>query len=196
MGTSQYCNQKQYINTVITGQNEDGDPPGHKDHGENRAGRGVYRALPRSRTRFWDYLYEEGLLYVLIGKACRNVNQTIYVDNDNVLAGREAAEYLLNLGHVRIACLSGDHSLLYNHDRKMGIYAGPWQSGAFLLTGQLCVEVPSVPEEQDQALAALFAREDRPTAVLVSDDILAVALEKACIGLGLSHTGGCVHPVL
>ena len=31
--------------------------------------------------------------------------------------------------------------------------------------------------------------EDRPTAVLVSDDILAVALEKACIGLGLLHTG-------
>ena len=55
--------------------------------------------------------------------------------------------------------------------------------------GQLCVEVPSVPEEQDQALAALFAREDRPTAVLVSDDILAVALEKACIGLGLSIPG-------
>ena len=46
-----------------------------------------------------------------------------------------------------------------------------------------------MPEEQDQALAALFAREDRPTAVLVSDDILAVALEKACIGLGLSIPG-------
>ena len=42
---------------------------------------------------------------------------------------------------------------------------------------------------RDQALAALFAREDRPTAVLVSDDILAVALEKACIGLGLSIPG-------
>ena len=42
---------------------------------------------------------------------------------------------------------------------------------------------------RDQALAALFAREGRPTAVLVSDDILAVALEKACIGLGLSIPG-------
>ena len=125
---------------------------------------------------------------MLIGKACRNVNQTIYVDNDNVLAGREAAEYLLNLGHVRIACLSGDHSLLYNHDRKMGYMLALAERG-IPFDGQLCVEVPSVPEEQDQALAALFAREDRPTAVLVSDDILAVALEKVCIGLGLSIPG-------
>ena len=67
-----------------------------------------------------DYLYDEGLLYVLIGKAYRNVNQTIYVDNDNVLAGREAADYLFGLGHRRIAYLSGDHSLLFNNDRKSG----------------------------------------------------------------------------
>ena len=80
---------------------------------------------------------------MLIGKACRNVNQTIYVDNDNVLAGREAAEYLLNLGHVRIACLSGDHSLLYNHDRKMGYMLALAERG-IPFDGQLCVEVPSV----------------------------------------------------
>ena len=102
--------------------------------------------------------------------------------------GREAAEYLLNLGHVRIACLSGDRFLLYNNDRKMGYMLALAERG-IPFDGQLCVEVPSVPEEQDQALEALFAREDRPTAVLVSDDILAVALEKACIGLGLSIPG-------
>ena len=187
-GISQYCNQKQYINTVITGQNEDEILQAIKTMARTGLAEGFIVLYSREQDPVLDYLYEEGLLYVLIGKACRNVNQTIYVDNDNVLAGREAAEYLLNLGHVRIACLSGDHSLLYNHDRKMGYMLALAERG-IPFDGQLCVEVPSVPEEQDQALAALFAREDRPTAVLVSDDILAVALEKACIGLGLSIPG-------
>ena len=89
-GISQYCNQKQYINTVITGQNEDE-----------------------------------------ILQAIKTMARTGLAEGFIVLYSRE----------------------------------------------------------QDQALAALFAREDRPTAVLVSDDILAVALEKACIGLGLSIPG-------
>lgn len=136
-GISQYCNQKQYINTVITGQNEDEILQAIKTMARTGLAEGFIVLYSREQDPVLDYLYEEGLLYVLIGKACRNVNQTIYVDNDNVLAGREAAEYLLNLGHVRIACLSGDHSLLYNHDRKWGI-CWPWQSGVFLLTAS-CV---------------------------------------------------------
>ena len=135
-----------------------------------------------------DYLYEEGLLYVLIGKAYRNVNQTIYVDNDNVLAGRETAAYLLSLGHERIAYLSGDHSLLFNNDRKMG-YMLALTEHQIPFRPELCVEAPAIPEDQNQVLTALLTRQDRPTAVLVSDDILAVALEKACIGLGLSIPG-------
>ncbi len=163
-GISQYCNQKQYINTVITGQNEDEVLQAIKTMARTGLAEGFIVLYSREQDPVLDYLYEEGLLYVLIGKACRNVNQTIYVDNDNVLAGREAAEYLLNLGHVRIACLSGDHFLLYNHDRKMGYMLALAERG-IPFDGQLCVEVPSVPEEQDQAL------------------------EKTSIGLGLSIPG-------
>ena len=55
--------------------------------------------------------------------------------------------------------------------------------------GQLCVEVPSVPEEQDQALTALFEGRTDPRAVLVSDDILAVALEKHVLVWGCPYRG-------
>ena len=119
-GISQYCNQKQYINTVITGQNEDEILQAIKTMARTGLAEGFIVLYSREQDPVLDYLYEEGLLYVLIGKACRNVNQTIYVDNDNVLAGREAADYLFGLGHRRIAYLSGDHSLLFNKDRKSG----------------------------------------------------------------------------
>lgn len=87
-GISQYCNQKQYINTVITGQNEDEILQAIKTMARTGLAEGFIVLYSREQDPVLDYLYEEGLLYVLIGKACRNVNQTIYVDNDNVLAGR------------------------------------------------------------------------------------------------------------
>ena len=33
------------------------------------------------------YLRSEGLLHVIVGKAAQSANQTIYIDNDNALAG-------------------------------------------------------------------------------------------------------------
>ena len=49
------------------------------------------------------YLRSEGLLHVIVGKAAQSANQTIYIDNDNALAGEEATDYLYELGHRRIA---------------------------------------------------------------------------------------------
>ena len=38
------------------------------------------------------YLRSEGLLHVIVGKAAQSANQTIYIDNDNALAGEEATD--------------------------------------------------------------------------------------------------------
>lgn len=187
-GISQFCNQKQYINTVITGQNEAEILQAIKTMSKTGLAEGYIVLYSREQDPVLNYLYEEGLLYVLIGKAYRNVNQTIYVDNDNVLAGKEAAAYLLSLGHKRIAYLSGDHSLLFNSDRKAG-YTLALTENQIPFLPDFCVEVPEVPEAQNQTLNELLTRPDRPTAVLVSDDILAMALEKVCIRLGISIPG-------
>ena len=40
-------------------------------------------------------------------------------------------------------------------------------------------------DERSEALCALLQREDRPTAIVVSDDILALALERTCSQIGL-----------
>lgn len=53
-----------------------------------------------------EYLHREKLPYVLIGKACQYANQTIYIDNDNLLAGDEATEYLYQLGHRKSPTLA------------------------------------------------------------------------------------------
>ena len=49
-----------------------------------------------------------------------------------------------------------------------------------------CIEVDQVPADTSESLQTLLTLEERPTAIVVSDDILAVALERVCIRCGLS----------
>lgn len=106
-----------------------------------------------------DYLFNEGLLYILIGKATQYTNQTIYIDNDNLLAGREAAEYLYQLGHRRIAYLGSDSSLMFSADRKAG-YQLALASHQLPVRPEYCVEVKNVSENNEEAIRGLLA--ERP----------------------------------
>ena len=184
-GISLLCNQKQYINTVITGKDEEEILHVVQTMVRNRLAEGFIVLYSREQDPVVDFLYEEGLLYVLVGKAYRNANQTIYVDNDNVLAGREAAQYLISLGHRRIAYLSGHHSLLFAGDRKSG-YMLALAENSIPFRQDYCIETTFHMEEGIQSLQSLLQMHDRPTAVLVSDDILATFLERVCLEMGLS----------
>ena len=104
-GISQFRNQRQYINTVITGQDENEILQVIKSMTRSGQVDGFIVLYSRAQDPVIDYLYSEGLLYVLVGKAGQYANQTIYIDNDDLLAGQEAAEYLYGLGHRQIAHL-------------------------------------------------------------------------------------------
>lgn len=187
-GISQFCNQKQYMNTVITGQDEEEIIQAIRTMVRNGLAEGLIVLYSREQDPILDYLYNEGLLYVLIGKAYRNINQTIYVDNDNVLAAREATQYLVDLGHRRIAYLSGDHTLIFASDRRAGYMTALIQN-QIPFREELCVELPEDREQTGEVLRRLLKGENPPTAALVSDDILAVALVQTCMAMGISVPG-------
>ena len=91
-----------------------------------------------------EYLHREKLPYVLIGKACQYANQTIYIDNDNLLAGDEATEYLYQLGHRKIAYLGVDNSLVFSADRRNGYQLALTRHG-IVPKPEYCVELPPSP---------------------------------------------------
>lgn len=184
-GISQLCNQKQYINTVITGENEEEILDGIRAMARSGQAEGFIVLYSRKHDPIVEYLCEEGLLYVLIGKAYHNANQTIYVDNDNVLAGREAASYLIEMGHRRIAYISADNTLLFAEDRKTG-YAAALLEHQLPIRPEYCIEMNCRPEQRSAVLESLLSSPDRPTAILVSDDILAMFVAGACGNLRLS----------
>ena len=184
-GISQFCNQRQYINTVITGQDENEVLQAIRTMTRSGQVDGFIVLYSRRQVPVIEYLYNEGLLYVLIGKAYQFANQTIYIDNDNLLAGQEATEYLYHLGHRKIAYLGSDSSLMFSADRKSGYQAALLRHG-LPLRDEYCLEVPSIPKGSDGPICQLLQSKNRPTAIMVSDDILAVALERSCIETGLS----------
>lgn len=184
-GISQFCSHRQYINTVITGQDEDELLRVIQTLSHTGQVDSFIILYSRQQDPVIEYLYNEGLLYVLIGKAYQYANQTIYIDNDNLLAGQEATEYLIRLGHERIAYLGSDSTLMFSADRKAG-YQLALALHQLPQRPEYCLEVRSVPKESNGALHALLEGPHRPTAIVVSDDILAVALERVCLEKGLS----------
>ena len=179
-GISHYCNGRQYMTTIVTGQDEAEILDAVRSMSRSGKVDGFIVLYSKKEDPVIDYLFNEGLLYILIGKATQYTNQTIYIDNDNLLAGREAAEYLYQIGHHRIAYLGSDSSLMFSADRKAG-YLLALASHQLPVRPEYCVEVKNVSENNEEAIRGLLMQKDRPTAILVSDDILAVSLERVCL---------------
>lgn len=179
-GISHYCNGRQYMTTIVTGQDETEILNAVRSMSRSGKVDGFIILYSKKDDPVIDYLFNEGLLYILIGKATQYTNQTIYIDNDNLLAGREAAEYLYQLGHRRIAYLGSDSSLMFSADRKAG-YQLALASHQLPVRPEYCVEVKNVSENNEEAIRGLLMQKERPTAILVSDDILAVSLERVCL---------------
>ena len=184
-GISQFCNKRQYSNTVITGRDDQEILQVIRTMTRSGQVDGFILLYSRQKDPIVDYLYSEGLLYVLIGKAYQFANQTIYIDNDNLLAGREAAEYLYGLGHRRIAYIGSDIRLMFSADRRSGCQLALLEKG-LSLRPEYFAEVHSLSEAGEAPIRQLLQLAERPTAVIVSDDILAVALERVCMEMGLS----------
>ncbi len=184
-GISQFCNIHKYVSTVITGQNNEEILEAIKTAVKDNQTDGFIMLYAKEDDSIAEYLYDEGLTYVLIGKALQNINQTIYVDNDNILAGMEATEYLYGLGHRKIAYLGSESIMIFSSDRKAG-YQMSLLKHDISINKDYIVEVNDVFMDDHDALLSMLNSKERPTAIVVSDDILAVSLERVCKACGLS----------
>ena len=183
-GVSQVCNQRQTASTIITGEDE--QELLHSVKTLHLSGRidGFILLYSRKNDVVADYLCNQAIPYVLVGKP-QDASETILcIDNDNLLAGRDAADYLYDLGHRRIGFLGKGKDHLYAADRQAG-----WQLSMVLhgLTPRPedCIEMEHTYSD-DASLRQLLRREDRPTALIVSDDLLGLVVERACTAVGLT----------
>lgn len=131
-----------------------------------------------------DYLEKESIPFVLVGKTDRSIHDTIYVDNDNILAGKDTTNYLLDLGHTPIGYLGSLSVRIYSADQKSGYILALTEAG-IPYDPAMCIELPSIPKEGADELTEFLSSENRPTALVVSDDIIAMVIEITAYELGL-----------
>jgi LacI family transcriptional regulator len=107
---------------------------------------------------------------------------------DDVLGGALAARHLLELGHERLAFVGGPDTLGQVADRRRGVLQALTEAG--LPTGlmtEIATSALTVTEGRGAAerLAGLPG-DDRPTAAVCANDLLALGLLQQCVSLGLS----------
>lgn len=104
---------------------------------------------------------------------------------DNRVAAARMADYLLDLGHTRISMMVGNtHSNDRAAERLDGVRAALAARGLTLRSERL-VERPFRIGEGRYALRALLEAEDRPTAVICSNDMLAFGALSEAHRMGL-----------
>lgn len=180
-GISYICNQRQYIMTLITGAN---------DHElrtsiRNSNADGYIFLYSDLDDKLIDYIYENKHTFVMIGKPTRMINETLCVDTDNVQAASEAVNYLVALGHKKIAYIGTDDKKVFSYDRKMGYVQAMANNQLEIKDNYLLTMSSSLSYDTEEILNVLKSP-DHPTAFIVCDDIFAITLDRLIRQAGLS----------
>jgi LacI family transcriptional regulator len=120
---------------------------------------------------------------VLLGRSIDD-GQLDTVTIDNLSAGRQATNYLLDLGHRRIGSITGPMQLTTGSGRLQGMMEAMAARGLAPLAGH----VRSGEFREDVAYSVardLLQAIDRPTALYVANGVMAIGVMRAVADLGL-----------
>ncbi|HEY0995919.1 MAG TPA: LacI family DNA-binding transcriptional regulator [Gemmatimonadaceae bacterium] len=112
------------------------------------------------------------------------------VASDAAGAGRLAAEHLLDLGHRRIGFIGPATDVHGVRLRERGFVQALRERGVRLDSG-LLRRAPGTASGGREAMRAMLAQRERPTAVFCSNDLVAVGALKACADAGVVVPRDC-----
>ncbi|WP_374305688.1 LacI family DNA-binding transcriptional regulator [Ferrovibrio sp.] len=120
---------------------------------------------------------------VLFGRVFEDKrSDTVTIDNES--AGRQATNYLLDLGHRRIGSIIGPQHLTTGRGRYEGMMQALQARGVTPLPHH--IRQGEFREEVAYAMAReMLERPDRPTALYVANGVMALGLMRAIADLGL-----------
>lgn len=148
---------------------------------------GVLLAPTASAESTVQILIDGGIPVVVIEHDLDGVPSVVF---DAVQTGRMITEYLLGLGHRRIAILREQRTSLDSWQRFLGYEAALGHAGidvdASLVADALASIDGSVVEGSLAAAAALLDADPRPTAVFAHNDLLAIAVMQVARERGLN----------
>lgn len=171
-GISTKAHQEEYSLYLSTGGTESDIFDGVVNMVQGRRVDGIILLYSSTNDRIIQYLRERNFPFTVIGKPANDREFITYIDNDNVLAAKEATEYLIKLGHDRVAFVGGSLELLVTVDRLEG-YKAALKNSNIHLRPEYIVHEEFLKEGGQEAVIELFSLDDPPTALMVTDDLMA-----------------------
>jgi len=184
-GISAMAHDKKYSLYLSTGETEEEILDGVKDMINGKRVDGIVLLYSRQNDQVTNYLVEKKFPFVVIGKTSLKSQNACHVDNDNELAALEVTEYLIQLGHQEIAFVGGSIELFVTLDRLNG-YKKALTQANIPIRNEYIVHTDFVREGGKEAVQKLFAKPKVPTALVVTDDLMAYGVLSALNDLGIN----------
>jgi DNA-binding LacI/PurR family transcriptional regulator len=128
------------------------------------------------------FLEEQGFPFVLIGRS-EEYPDILSVDNNNVQASYDATRHLIAQGHKRIGFVSGPPNLIVSKDRLSG-YMQALEEAELEAHSEWIVEGEFLQESGYRAMSFFMSLPERPTALVVIDDVVAFGVLRGLTELG------------
>lgn len=172
-----------YYVLFSTGSNSDEEYEATSRLVNERRVDGLILLTSRVGDKTIESLREKRFPFVVVGKPA-NMEDVNWVDNDNREAGFMATEYLIELGHKRIGFVGGEFNYVFMGERFRG-YKKALDSYGIKFSKELLSLDEFVEEGGYSAVRKLLEQENRPTAVVVADDLMAFGAMRAIKEQGL-----------
>lgn len=117
-------------------------------------------------------LNDEGIPKVLVDREVPGLIAD-FIEADHEQGGYLATKYLIDLGHRNIACVAGPQNLLLSSDRVHG-YRRALQEAGIPLRDEFLTYSDFTSEGGFNAMQQLLALPQRPSAIFLSNDLMAI----------------------
>ncbi|MCH1626150.1 LacI family DNA-binding transcriptional regulator [Fredinandcohnia quinoae] len=174
-GISKGAHEKEYSLYWSTGETTDEIYEGVVQMVQGRRVDGLVLLYSRFDDEVVNYLQKNNFPFVVIGKPYKDIEQITHVDNDNFRASKEVTEYLIGLGHERIAFVGGSLSLVVTIDRLLG-YETAIKNAGLPNRDEYISNEEFLKEGGQEAITELLSLSEPPTALVVADDLMALGV--------------------
>jgi LacI family transcriptional regulator len=121
-----------------------------------------------------DWVLQLGVPLVAVSRRIAGL-EVDYVGADNAAAGRIAADYLVRLGHTNIAFVGGEGESSARQERIRGVRQA-LKAVSLAIPKDLAPECRATRSDATRITASLLARDDRPTALIGYNDVVALGI--------------------
>lgn len=183
-GIGSYCRVEGYSLSMIMGDSEEAIFEDVFQMVEGSQVDGLIILYSRKGDKILRYLLEKGFPFVVVGHPGKDGKGITYVDNDNEKAAKDLTEFLLRLGHRRIAFFGGVQEYDVVCDRLRG-YEDAFTRFGVTFSSEYVKPLPYSRKDGLLALEELYALREPPTAYIALDIDYAIILTGLLLGKSL-----------